>query len=57
MKRLLCVIALLAVMLSLCAVTVSANAPWYPDMIIKLDQPYDGDYFVAVLSNRNAFYQ
>ena len=57
MKKLLCVIALLAVMLSLCTVTVSANAPWYPDMIIKLDQPYDGDYLVAVLSDRNAFYQ
>ncbi len=50
-------IALLAVMLSLCTVTVSANAPAWPDIIIKLDQPYDGDYLVIVLSDRNAFYQ
>lgn len=55
MKKLLCVIALLAVMLSLCAVTASANAPMMPDIIIKLDQPYEGDYLVAVLSDRNAF--
>ena len=56
MKKLLCVIALLAVMLSLCAVTVSANAPIIPDIVITLDEPYDGDYVVAVLSDRNAFY-
>lgn len=57
MKKLLCMIAVLAVMLSLCAVSASANAPWYPDIIITLDKPYDGDYVVAVLSDRNAFYQ
>lgn len=57
MKRLLCVISLLAVMLSLCAVTVSANSALPPDISIALDPPYDGDYFVAVLSDRNAFYQ
>ena len=56
MKKLLCMIAVLAVMLSLCAVSASANAPWYPDIIITLDKPYDGDYVVAVLSDRNAFY-
>lgn len=56
MKKLLCVIAVLAVMLSMCAVPASANAPWYPDIIITLDKPYDGDYVVAVLSDRNAFY-
>ena len=44
-----------AVMLSLFCVSVSANAPMMPDIIIKLDKPYDGDYVVAVLSNRNAF--
>ncbi len=44
-----------AVMLSLFCVSASANAPMMPDIIIKLDQPYDGDYVVAVLSNRNAF--
>ena len=57
MKRLLCMIVLLAVMLSLCAVSVSANAPLTPDIIITLDQPYEGDYLIAVLSDRNAFYQ
>lgn len=57
MKRLLCMIVLLAVMLSLCAVSASANAPLTPDIIITLDQPYEGDYSVAVLSDRNAFYQ
>lgn len=56
MKRLLCMIALLAVMLSVCAVTVSANAPLTPDIIITLEQPYDGNYIVAVLSDRNAFF-
>ena len=55
MKKILCVIALLAVMLSLCAVTVSANSAVYPDIIIKLDPSYEGDYYVAVLSDRNAF--
>ena len=57
MKRLLCMIVLLAVMLSLCAVSASANAPLTPDIIITLDQPYEGDYLIAVLSDRNAFYQ
>ncbi|MBU5474319.1 hypothetical protein [Roseburia sp. MSJ-14] len=56
MKRLLCMIVLLAVMLSLCAVSASANAPLTPDIIITLDQPYEGDYLIAVLSDRNAFY-
>lgn len=56
MKKLLCMIAVLAVMLSLCAVSASANAPLNPDIIITLDKPYDGDYVVAVLSDRNAFY-
>lgn len=57
MKKLLCMIAVLAVMLSLCAVSASANAPLNPDIIITLDKPYDGDYLIAVLSDRNAFYQ
>ena len=35
--------------------SASANAPAWPDIIIKIDEPYDGDHVVAVLSDRNAF--
>ena len=46
----------MTLMLSLCTVTASANASMWPDVIIKLDQPYEGDYIVVVLSDRNAFF-
>ena len=39
MKKLLCMIAVLAVMLSLCAVSASADEPIDPNTIISLEQP------------------
>ena len=50
-----CMILLTVIMLSLCSVSVSANAPVTPDIIIRLDRPYDGDYCVIVLSNIHRF--